>query len=265
MLLRRSILHARLRDGKPIWCYKTNIPHPMMPELFGSRGVDCLWLDCEHFPSSTDAMFLLIQACRGSDTDSLVRVPNGQFALAAKMLDTGADAIMYPRCRDADEIRELIEWTCFPPIGRRGADTGVAAAGFSALSVDEHIRRATRHSTLAVQIETLEALEAVDAIAAVDGVDLLFLGPGDLSVAMGVECDPDQPALADAARRVAEAAAAHGLAWGMPAFTLDHVRRLLERGALLIAYASDTSTLAREIVETRKQFEALGVAFGDAD
>jgi len=264
MLFRRSILRARLTARKPLWCYKSNIPHPMMPELLGSRGIDCLWLDCEHFPFSAETISVLMLSCRGSDTDSIIRIPNGQFALAAKMLDSGADAIMYPRCRSADEIRELIEWTHFPPIGRRGTDTGIAAAGYSSLSVSEHIERAKKRGVLAVQIETREALESVDEIATVAGIDILFVGPGDLSVALGVECDPDQPKLAEAIRRVANAADSAGLAWGMPAFTLEHAQRLMDAGALFISHNSDTTMLANAIDELRKQFEAIDMPFGDA-
>jgi len=263
MQSRRSIVRRRLDAGKPVWIFKTNYPHPMAPEVLGSRGIDCLWLDCEHFPTGPDTMFSLIQACRGSDTDALVRTPNGQFALAAKMLDTGADGIMYPRCRDADEVRELIRWTRFPPEGRRGCDTGVAAALFSGLSLPEYIERNRRENFLAVQIETAEALEALDEIASVPGIDILFVGPGDMSVALGVDCDPAHPTLAEAIRRVAGAAADHGLAWGMPAFTMDHAAQLLEMGAQFITHGSDTSIIVREIASIRRQFQELGMPFGD--
>lgn len=259
---RHSILRRRMENRQPILCFKSNIPSPMIPELLGWWGMDCLWLDCEHFPTSVETMALLVQACRASDTDSVVRVPNREFALAAKMFDLGADAVMYPRCRTADEVAELIQWVRFPPVGRRGADTGVMAALGGSLSVEDSLARARRETSVLIQIETREALDALDAIAAVPGIDILFVGPGDLAVDLGLPCDPHHPVLADAIRRVAEAARRHDLQWGMPAFSPEHAGALLTQGARFIAHGSDTAFLRREITALRERFAKLQIPFG---
>lgn len=259
---RSSIIRQRLAARRPVLCFKSNIPHLMVPELLGGAGIDCLWLDTEHFPTSAETMAGLVMACRATDTDSMVRVPNGQFGLAAKMFDLGADGVMYPRCRNVAEVRTLVDWTRFAPVGRRGADNGVAAASYGGLSADESIAHARANNILMVQIETPEALAAVDEIAAVPGVDILFVGPGDLALELGVPCDPANPVLADAIARVGKAADRRGIAWGMPAFSLDHGRKLIDAGARFVNFGSDTSVLMREVRSNCKAFAGMGVEFG---
>ena len=262
MALRRSIIRQRLAAGSPIHCFKSNIPHSMIPELIGGAGMDCLWLDTEHFPSTTETMFSLVQACRLTDTDSVVRVPNGEFLLAAKMLDLGANAIMYPRCRDAAEVEELVRWTKFTPVGQRGGDTGVAAAGFGGESLADVMQHAADHTSLVVQIETPEALDNVDAIAAVPGIEILFLGPGDLSIALGVPCKPDQPELKDAMERIAAAAKKHGVAWGSASLGLGHAQQILDLGGQFVAFGSDSSLIRQQLGVIMESFKEMGVPFG---
>lgn len=248
-MLRTPHLPRRIAEGKPLFCFKANVPHAMMPELLGSCGVQALWLDTEHFPTSLETMAEQIRSCRASDVDAVVRTPNRAFADAWRMLDAGADAIMYPRATSAAEIEELVRWTKYPPVGRRGLDVGVAAAGYSALSIDGMLERGGLTSLL-VQIETREALEDLDAIAAVPGVDLLFLGPGDLSVELElhtVDAATRDRTLEDAIERVASTAKRHGVAWGMPASNVAHAHALAQRGATLIPIGSDTSLLRREV------------------
>jgi 4-hydroxy-2-oxoheptanedioate aldolase len=247
MTVRQSILRRSITERKPLWCFKSNIPDRMIIELLGGRGCRCLWLDMEHLSTSLETMAGLVQACRGVDIDSVVRVPNGDFVSASRALDLGADAILYPRCRSAAEVRQLVEWVRYPPVGRRGLDTGTYIAGYCARTMAEIMAGAARRDVLIVQIETAEALANVDAIAEVRGVDMLFVGPGDLSVALGCECRVEDPRLAEAIERVAQSAAAHNLAWGMPALSLEHVRQLVERGALFVTHGSDTSLLGSAV------------------
>lgn len=233
----------------------------MVPELLGQWGAECLWLDTEHFPTGTETMAALVLACRAADVDSVVRIPNGEFGLAAKMFDLGADAIMYPRSRTVEEVVELIRWVRFPPIGRRGADTGVAAAGYGRHSLEATLQRARNETSVLVQIETPEALEKVDAIAAVKGVDILFLGPGDLSLEMGILCDPAEPALRRATEKVAAAAAAQRIHWGMPALSMEHASQILALGGRFVAHGSDSMLLGRGVTAIREQLTKLGVQY----
>lgn len=256
-MVRESLVRKAIESRKPIWCFKSNIPDPAVIELLAGRGCRCLWLDMEHFATSPETMARLVLACRGAGADSVVRVPNRDFATAARMFDNGADALLYPRCRSAEEARELIEWVRYPPVGRRGLDTGPYVAAYGARSMAELMAGAARRDVVIVQIETVEALEAVEAIAGVPGVDMLFVGPGDLSVVLGCDCRPDDPRLRAAIARVAKAAAARGLAWGMPAFTVEHARELVAMGAVFIAHGSDSTMLGSAVEAAAKRLQPV--------
>ena len=244
---RRSRVYEKLQENRPVYCFKTNIPHPMIPELIGSTGVDCLWMDTEHFPTSVETMALLIQAARGVDCDAVIRVPNGEYRMAARMLDSGACGIMYPQVTDVADVERLVELTRYAPMGKRGADTGPAAAGYGRIGLQDAMAWANEQVSLLVQIETPEAVQSIDDIAAVPGISILFIGPGDLSVTLEKPCDPDAPHIIEVMEQTARAAAANGLHWGMPALSLDHAKHIMEMGGRFLAQGGDTTLLAKQI------------------
>jgi 4-hydroxy-2-oxoheptanedioate aldolase len=257
-----SILRERLNARRPIHCFKSNFPTIVAPQLLGEIGIDCLWLDQEHLPTDSLTLYSLIVAAHGVAADAVVRVPNGDLSTAVRMLDAGADAIMYPRVRSAAEVQTLVQHLRFAPIGDRGVDTMVFANRFGARNVDDFTAFANANDVIIVQIETREALRQVDEIAAVPGIDVLFVGLGDLSRDLGIPCDPTNEQLDSAVKHVAAAAERHGVAWGMPALSIEHAQQLLAAGALFVSHGSDTSLLKGAVTNLRKQMESIGFKFG---
>ena len=263
--LRPSIVHQRLGKNLPVYCFKSNIPHPIVPEMLGLAGAHCLWLDSEHFATTTETMAGLVQAARGANTDAVVRVKNGEYGLAAKMLDNGANGIMYPQVRDSEDVARLVEHTRFAPLGRRGADFGPAVALYG-LAPWEDIRRYQNEQVkLLIQIETPEALECIEEIAAVPGISLLFIGPGDLSITLGLPIDPEASHILDAMERTAEAAKKNDLHWGMPAMSRDHAARILSMGGRFLAQGGETSVLLKAVREMRAEMAEVAAPYGGLD
>ena len=263
--LRESIVHGRLLENLPIYCFKSNIPHPMIPELLALAGAHCLWLDCEHFATTTETLAVLVQAARGADTDTVVRVQNGEYGVAAKMLDNGANGIMYPQVRDPDDVARLVSRTRFAPLGRRGADFGPAAALYGLVPWADVQRYQNEQVKLLIQIETPEAIDRIDEIAAVPGISLLFIGPGDLSLALDLPVDPDAPHILNAMQQTAEAAQKYGLHWGMPVLNRDHAARILSLGGRFLAQGGDTTVLLRTVRQMRSEIAELADAYGGLD
>lgn len=255
--MRESTVYHKLRENKPVYCFKSNIPHTMIIELIGMVGVDCLWLDTEHFATTTETMAALVQAARGVDTDTMVRIPNGEYLLAAKMLDMGANGIMYPRVTYVEDVERLVQATRYRPLGARGADFGPAAGGYGLFDFDEATAWANEQVQLMIQIETPEAVEQVDAIAAVKGISILFIGPGDLSFTLGKQCQADAPHIVDAMERTAAAAKSNGLAWGMPVLSMEHGQHILELGGRFLAQGGDTTILAKAIAEKKEEMSNI--------
>jgi 4-hydroxy-2-oxoheptanedioate aldolase len=259
---RESILHRKLSADLPVYCFKANIPHPVIVEIVGMTGVDCIWLDTEHFPTSVETLALLVQIARGTNTDALVRVPNGEYLFAAKVLDMGANAVMYPQVTDPDDVRELVLRTRYRPMGMRGADFGPAAGGYGMFDFDEATTWANEQVKVMIQIETPQALERIDEIASIEGISLLFIGPGDLSFTIGKRCEPDAPHVVDAMERVAATAKRHGLPWGMPALSTGHARHVLELGGRFLMQGSDSTGLSKLVEQQRAELAEVASDFG---
>jgi 4-hydroxy-2-oxoheptanedioate aldolase len=191
----------------------------------------------------------------------MVRLAKGEFMRLGRMLEAGAQGIMYPRCDDAAEARQVITWAKFAPLGQRGFDGGNPDMPYCTLPMDRYIREANEQTFVAIQIEDQRALEHVRDIAAVEGVDVLFFGPADFTVLGGFPGQFDHPRVQEAIRTIAAAARAAGKHWGMPGFTPERTRQLLEMGARFIGYGADIVMVKNGLEEIQRQFQPLGFTF----
>ena len=180
--------------------------HPVSIQMFGlAGGYDGFWLDAEHAGISTEQITMAALVGRACGMGSFVRMPVTSYAAVTQALESGADGVMAAQVASAAEAEKFLTWAKFAPRGMRGLNTQGADAHFTHKSQAEFARDANRDHFVAIQIETLGALEDVDAIAAIDGVDLLFVGPADLSQSLGVLGQADHEKVWDAIDRVAAA------------------------------------------------------------
>lgn len=210
-----------------------------LAELVGRLGFDAVWYDLEHRTAPESSADSLAVACRASGCDLLVRVRKSDYGMPMRMLEIGANGLMVPHVRSAAEARQWVDWCRFPPLGSRGFDGAGADADYMLADPRRHVAHANREVFLAFQIEDRAAVEAIDEIAAVEGFEILFVGPADLSLSLGVPFEWDHPELERAICRVAEAAARAGKWWGLPVGSPEAARRYLRLGARVLAYGSD--------------------------
>jgi 4-hydroxy-2-oxoheptanedioate aldolase len=156
------------------------------------------------------------------------------------MLDIGAEGIMFPRVNTAEEARACVAALRYPPEGVRGVATLVRASGYGRRFGEYR----SGHRTAILQIETPEAVENVEAIAAVDGADVLFVGPMDLSVSMGIFREFDHPRFVDAVRRTAAAARRHGRIPGILLPSATDKAKYIDLGFEFLVCGGDLSMLA---------------------
>jgi 4-hydroxy-2-oxoheptanedioate aldolase len=179
----------------------------------------------------------------------------------ARMLELGAQGVLYPRCDDENEAAEVVKWMKFAPLGQRGFDGGSADMPYCAMDMADYVKEANRQTYLMVQIEEAASLERAEAIAAVPGVDGLFFGPGDFTVLSGFPGDFENPRIAQATKRIAQAAGNNGKQWGMPAFSIDHARELLAMGSRFLAQGCDIVSVKESFEQIQNQFATLGFKF----
>jgi 4-hydroxy-2-oxoheptanedioate aldolase len=235
------------------------VAEPWLTEVIGRIGYDLIWFDMEHRPYGVDKIDPLSLACRATGIDLMVRICKNGYHSAMQALEFGANGLMIPHCRSAEEARQWVEWVRFPPAGKRGLDGVGADADFGLADTSQHLEHANREVFLALQIEDKEAVDAIDEIAAVPGYDLLFVGPGDLSLSYGVPLQFEHPVMQEAISRVAAAVAKHGKWWGTTSGTPEAAQRALDRGARMITAGVDHVFLVNGFKNTFADFGRIAI------
>lgn len=261
--MRPSRTKAKLRRGEPVLVTTLHLTDPSLFELVSLMGFDCIWMDMEHHTYSLETAAGLMRAARVGVADIVARPAKGEFMRMQRMLEAGAQGIMYPRCDSAEEAAQAVHWAKFAPQGARGVDAANPDNPYLAMPLEEYLPAANRETFVVIQIEQQHALEEVDKIAAVEGVDVVFLGPGDFSILSGVPGQFDHPIIQDAMQRIADAAAKAGKHWGCPAFSVEHTQKLLDMGARFLAYSADIVMIKNGLEQTRREFAPLGFTFDD--
>jgi 4-hydroxy-2-oxoheptanedioate aldolase len=236
------------------------VPEPWLTEVIGRIGYDVVWFDLEHRSYGVDKIDPLSLACRATGIDLMVRICKTGYHSPMQALEFGANGLMIPHCRTADEARQWVEWVRFPPLGKRGLDGVGADADFGLAATSEHLEHANREVFLALQIEDKEAVEAIDEIAAVPGFDLLFVGPGDLTLSLGIPLQFDHPLLEEAYAKVAAAAEKHGKWWGTTTGSPEAAQKRLDQGCRMITAGVDHLYLVNGFRNSFEAFSKIGIS-----
>jgi 2-keto-3-deoxy-L-rhamnonate aldolase RhmA len=233
------------------------VVEPWLTEVVGRLGFDVVWFDMEHRAHNYEVIDGLSLACRSTGIDLMVRIRKNGYTSAMRALEFGANGIMVPHCRSAGEARQWAEWTRFPPQGSRGFDNAGADADYGLSNPLEYVSQCNKEVFLAAQIEDREAVDCVDEIAAVDGIDLLFVGPADLTISYGVPFQRQHPLIQGALDKVANAAEKAGKWWGTVTDTPESAQAELERGAQMITCGNDHFVLVHGFENAYLQFQRI--------
>jgi 4-hydroxy-2-oxoheptanedioate aldolase len=233
-----SLVRQKLARGETILTAKACYGDPELVELIASTGFDAVWICLEHKRLDPAVVYSLIQACRLGGADAFMRVKPANHTDVLWLLESGARGLMLPRVRHPDEVRAVIDAMKFFPAGRRGSDAVHADADFGRLALADYIAAANRETFLVVQIEEPEVVSHVDAIAALSGVDVLFVGPADLTLGLGQTGPLNGPEVMKIVDTVAAACARHGKRAGIPC-AADQVASYRARGYTFFNVISD--------------------------
>ncbi|MFC6487462.1 HpcH/HpaI aldolase family protein [Nitratireductor sp. GCM10026969] len=214
---------------------------PVTAEAMGFAGFDFLVLDMEHVPVDVPQAFALMQAIAGTPAETMVRLPWNDPITVKRVMDAGATTLMFPYIQNAQEAQAAVASTRYPGRGTRGVAAMHRASRYG--MVDDYLNRADDEIAVVLQIETPEALERLPEIAAVEGVDALFLGPGDLSAAMGhkgaIGHADVQAALREGVARAGRGSKPCGIVGATP----ELVKGYIDAGFAFVAIASDLALM----------------------
>lgn len=240
--LDKGALAGRIRAGETTTGSFAGLGSTMAIEVLAAAGLDWVLVDLEHGGGDEASIGEAAAAAGGYGAATLVRVETPDRIRIGRALDAGAAGVMLPRVSSAAEVAEIIPHLHYPPLGDRGVATynrslrwGMDKVGLNT-SNDEVLT--------IVQIETEGALAEVDEIAALDAVDVLFVGPLDLSYALGVPLDFDTKIFRDALETVVAAAGKHGKSAGILSANAAIAKTRAEQGFTFLPVGSDSTLLA---------------------
>jgi len=261
--MRTSIIKRKLKDGKPALLTQLHLTDASIFEMVSVMGFDGIWMDLEHHSYSLETAGNFIRATRVGSADILARTAKGEFMRMGRLLEMGAQGIMYPRCSNASEAAEVVRWAKFAPLGERGFDGAGADAFYTGIPMDEYVRDANEETFVVIQLEDPKAIEQAEAIAAVEGVDVIMLGPADFSVLSGIPGQFDHPSIEKSLNKIAQAAANAGKHWASTAADANSAKGLLQRGAGMILHNADICIVKKGLEIMRDDFSKLGFQFQD--
>ncbi len=243
--LNQGALVTAVRGGQSSLGTFIGMATPVSAEVCAAAGFDWVLLDLEHGAGGEEQVRDVVPAAGGYGVPTVVRVEAAERIRIGRVLDNGAAGIMLPRLNGAAEVKSALTHLRYPPLGDRGVATYNRACRFG---MDPGaLDRADDETLCVVQIESEAAVAAADEIAALDGVDVLFIGPRDLSHDLGVPGDISAPAYLGALDTVLAAARRHGKVAGMLVNDGSAAAARLAQGWSFLAIGSDSTLLAATI------------------
>jgi 4-hydroxy-2-oxoheptanedioate aldolase len=236
-------LRERLRERRPLMATFSIIPAIEVVELVALAGFEAVIIDIEHGAHQSEALGPLILAARASGIYPIVRVRSSEPTGIAAALDAGAAGIIVPQIGSAEEARRAVAAARFAPEGNRGANPYVRAADYSGRA--EWFAEANRDVAVLLMIEGAGGITELDQILDTPALDGIFIGPMDLSHALGVPGDMLNPKVVAAIEGVIDSSAQKGMTTGIYAGTTEAARRWVGRGVTLVAAGVDTSHLLK--------------------
>lgn len=245
-------LKDRIRAGEVVHGCWINLGSLVSAEIIGRSGFDWVLIDLEHGAGNDTTMYQQIQVLEGTPATVIVRTDILARNKVQRILDAGASGIMFPQLEKPEQADLAVRMMYYPPKGIRGMAKMVRATGFGKNS-GEYISSLEKNLVGVMQIETIHAIKEIDGIASVPGVDVLFVGPSDLSLALGVFGQLDHPDYQRAIKAVAEAGKKYGKATGVLLQDIREYEMYFQLGYRFLACGADGSFVAKGADEMVKR------------
>ncbi len=232
---------------------------PAFIEIMGHAGFDFVVLDLEHGPNTVQSLQNLIRAAAVTDLFPIVRVKAQNPSHISEVLDVGAGGIQVPNIGGREDVERVVRAARFAPLGMRGVCRFVRAADYSSLDRYDYFARSNQ-TLIILQVEGAEAVGNIRDILSVPGVDVVFIGPYDLSQSLGVPGNVDDPRVTEAMKRIVEECLRRNVVVGTFVDTIEAARKWRAAGVKYLCYSVDVGLFTekcREIISSlRRNHEA---------
>ncbi len=252
-------LKNRLKAGEAVHGCWLNGGSALDAEIVGKCGFDWVTIDLEHGVGTEYNLLGQLQALNGSDTTPLVRVEALVRQRVGRALDLGAHGIIFPMIHNLNEAKQAAAFMKYPPDGVRGMATMTRAVAFGP-KFDQYYTDTTSKLLGILQIENTESLNHLDDIASLDGVDVLFVGPADMTLSLGIFKEFEHPKFIEVLKKVQMAADKHGKSTGVLMSSPTEYEKYYNLGFRMMGCGSDSVFLlkgAQGMVQEMKQERSL--------
>jgi len=228
--MKSNRIKEKLRAGEPVFGVSVMIPSPQIVEMVGAAGFDWVLLDCEHGTLTPESVELMAMAAEACGITAIARPATRSPEHILQVLDRGVMGVQVPHVNTAAEARQVVAAVKYHPLGQRGLAAGTRAAAYDAHgTLADYVKAANDATLIAIQLEDEAAIRNIDELLKVDDIDVFFIGPSDLSQAMGHPGNPKAPAVAAAIDSSFRKMVAAGRTPGTPA-AAENVREVLDKG-----------------------------------
>ncbi len=233
-----------------IWSCLTN---NTIAEIIAVTGFDWSVIDMEHSPNDIQEVLTQLQVMEGYNTEPVVRVPWNEPVMVKRILDMGAQTILYPFVQNQREAKAAVEATRYPPNGIRGVMSAARMNRYG--HIENYYKEAEKEICVLIQCETKEAIKNIPEIAKIDGIDGIFIGPSDLSSSIGKIGQFEDKEVQDLIYEGLDLCSKSGKPAGILTGKLEYAKKYIADGYTFVAVNSDTNLFAREAENLLKEFK----------
>lgn len=255
--MKKNRLREAMQAGRNVIGLFVSTPDPSIVEVLGYAGFDFAIMDMEHGPNDTVIVENLMRAADAAGMTPVVRVTTNHPSLILRALDSGAMGVVVPQVNDYASALLAAKSAKYAPAGIRGMALGTRATNYGAIGRDEYLKFAAEELLVMVQVETKESMENLPEILQIPLIDMIFIGPTDLSQSLGFPGLIDQPEVQDAIHRIVKTARAAGKYVGLFVRSADEAKYWAGQGVQFLAVGGDKGYLFRAARETVKALEAI--------
>lgn len=246
MISKPNTFKRALHERQQIGMFST-LGSPTLVELLSGCGFDWILLDTEHSPNDLPEVIAQLQAIASFDAHPIVRPAWSDMVLVKRLLDAGAQTLLFPNISNAEEASMAVSFTRYPPQGVRGVSGSSRAASYGLHK--DYLPNAEKDLCVIVQIESLEGAHNVESIAEVEGVDAVFVGPADLAAAMGHLGNGQHPEVQTTVDDIFARLRRLGKPAGYLTLNETEAARRIAQGVEFVGIATDTSIISRGAID----------------
>lgn len=254
--MQKNLLQNSLNKGDTLYGPFCKIQDPAIVEIAALSGFDFVIIDMEHGPYSIESTQNMIRAAEASGITPVVRVTENSETLILRTLDIGAKCIQVPQICTKEDADRLVKSTKFYPKGERGMCRYVRAAEYTNIDPANHFGKANDSITTIIHIEGMQGINNLEEIVKVDGIDIIFLGPYDLSQSCGVPGQVNNPKVVDAMKGAVETAKKYGKFVGTFTESPEKAKMWKEIGVQYISYTVDVGLIMNNFKEITRQLNS---------